>query len=264
MLDSENVEPTTNKSEGNLLLKFSPYTVGAFTRATTSIAEQFNRLNFSIFDETGEKIVSDAQKSSDANYGIAAFTLPAGTYTIGAVAHNSEKSAPVALEEVKFSGEMTDVFYYYGTLEVAEEPQEYNIVMNRAVGMFRLILTDESIPEGVETLKISYKGSKTLNPQTGLAVTNANQTETRTIPDDKTIELYLIPHIEGTPFTVTVTALAADKTEIKSHTFEDIPISANTITTYSGKLFSDISAITSSTISFNVDPSWGGTNSYEF
>ena len=253
---------------GNVVLQFSTYSTGAFTRGATDVSDLCSRMNIGVFDDEGTSVKSFAQKSSDTSFGTASLSLAEGTYTVVAYGHNKENSvAANSLTDISFSGGPSDVFLYYGTIDVTEEPQTYNLSMNRVVGMFRLTLTDETIPDGVATLAVSISGGSIhLNPSTGCGGTNKTPQKTNidVAAGQKVFEVYTFPQAGGITANITVVAKSADGTEIAKKVFSDVPIKANEITSYRGKMFDGVTTVTSSSMGFTADPEWGGTNEYEF
>lgn len=252
---------------GNLILKLSPYEQHAMTRTAVNISELCTRFNVSIFDVEGDKAASAAQSVGDDDFGTIALSLAEGTYTLIAIGHNKDKSVPIsATNKIEFSGGPSDVFCYYGVIEVTEEPQELNVSMSRAVAMFKLTITDEAMPEGVTQLKFSVTGgSQNLDPSTGYGCTKSTQKSVFTVDaSHKEFEIYTFPRQDSNTLDVVVSALAADETEIMKREFEDVPIAVNNITSYRGELFSNVSSVTRSAYTFTADPEWNATNNYDF
>lgn len=253
--------------DGNVVLKFSPRQTN-ITRAATAVSDVCSRLNIGVFDMEDTSIKTIAQKATDTGFGATAITLAEGNYKIVGLGHNKENSvAANSTTDITFSGGPSDVFLYYGTIEVTEKPKTYDLTMQRVVGMFRLTLTDESIPEGVAKLEIAIAGGSIhINPSTGSGGTN--KTPQKTTIDiaegQKVFEVYTFPQEGGNTVNVTITAKSADGTEIAKKVISDLPIKANEVTACTGKLFDGVSAITSSSLGFSLDPNWGETNSYEF
>ena len=83
--------------------------------------------------------------------------MPSG-YVV--IAHNGKGNCSVsAPEKVKFaSNKLTDTFYYYGRLSVNEEGATTDINLRRAVGAFKVHITDETIPEEIRSVKFYYTG----------------------------------------------------------------------------------------------------------
>lgn len=258
--------------EANVILHMTQYEQESFgTRAAIDITELCSRLNVAIFDADGNKVKTVAQKEGDASYGTVALTLAAGTYQLAVIAHNGEGSATItSTEKVTFPNDkVTDTFYYYGYLIVTSEVQSYDLTLKRAVAMFRLVLTDEDIPSTVSKFKFYYTGgSSTLSPSAGYGYVNSKQTEIRTLaPGVTTFDIFTLPHTEDDVLTLlTVTALDANDNTVKERIFENIPVTRNQITRYTGSIFgSGGSGQTSDgTFRLTADPDWGSVNDYTF
>ena len=167
---------------------------------------------------------------------------------------------------------MTDTFFYYGTLVVTDALQSYDLTLTRAVAMFRLVLTDESVPSKVAKLKFYYLGgSSTFSPKDGYGCVNSKQTEIRPVPADfvsgTAFEVYTLPHTEEDVLTkLTVTALDANDNILKERTFENIPITRNQVTRYTGSFFGSGGggATGSGDFRMTADPDWDAVNGYTF
>ena len=263
-------EDITNVKESNVILHMTQFEQVSFTRAAQDITALCSRLNVAVFDADGTKVKTVAQKESDASYGTVALTLAAGTYRLVVIAHNCDGSATITSEEkVTFpNNKVTDTFYYYGDLVVTDAKQSYDLTLTRAVAMFRLVLTDEEIPSNVAKLKFYYVGgSSTFSPSAGYGCMNSRQTEVRTIAADGIYDIYTLPHTEQDVLTkLTVTALDADDNIIKERVFENVPITRNQITRYTGSFFGSGGGGSTSDGSFNLtaDPDWDSVNGYTF
>lgn len=267
-------------ADANVILHFTQYEQESFgssahrsaTRAATDITELCSRLNIAIFDAEGTKVKTVAQKEGDSSYGTVALTLTAGTYRLVVIAHNCDGSATItSTEKVTFpNNKVTDTFYYYGDLVVTEAKQSYDLTLTRAVAMFRLVLTDESVPSNVAKLKFYYLGgSSTFSPKDGAGCVNSKQTEIRSVSSDGVYEIYTLPHTEDDVLTkLTVTALDANDNVIKERTFENIPITRNQVTRYTGSFFgsggSGGSSSSDGTFHLTADPVWDSVNGYIF
>ena len=242
----------------------------SFTRSATDITELCSRLNIAIFDADGTKVKTVAQKESDAGYGTVALTLAAGTYQLVVIAHNCDGSATITSEEkVTFpNNKVTDTFYYYGDLVVTDAQQSYDLTLTRAVAMFRLVLTDEEIPASVAKLKFYYTGgSSTFSPKDGYGCIQSKQTEVRPTAADGIYDIYTLPHSEDDVLTkLTVTALDQNDNTVKERVFENVPVTRNQITRYTGSLFGNGGGGSTSdgTFRMTADPDWDSVNGYSF
>ena len=258
-------------TEANVILHFTQFEQEAFTRAATDITSLCSRLNIAIFNSEGTKVKTVAQKEGDSDYGTVALSLAEGTYQLVVIAHNCEGSATItSTEKVTFpNNKVTDTFYYYGDLVVTSEQQNYDLTLTRAVAMFRLVLTDEDIPSAVAKFKFYYTGgSSTFSPKDGYGCVNSKQTEIRTVASDGVYEIYTLPHTEEDVLTkLTVTALDANDNVVKEQNFENIPITRNQITRYSGTFFSGgggNAPASSSAFRMTANPDWDKESSFEF
>lgn len=261
-------EEATTQQEANVILHMMPFELVDFTRATTDITELCSRLNIAIFDADGTKVKTVAQKEGDASFGTVALTLAAGTYELVVIAHSGEGSATItSTEKVTFPGnKVTDTFYYYGDLLVTTVVQSFDLMLTRAVAMFRLVLTDEEIPSNVAKLKFYYTGgSSTFSPSTGYGCVNSKQTEIRTVaPGLTTFDIYTLPHAEDDVLTrLTVTALDASNNTVKERIFENVPVTRNQITRYTGCFFGS-GHQSDGTFHLTANPDWDGVNGYTF
>ena len=263
--------------EANVVLHFTQSEDGDFTaatraatRAATDITDLCSRLNLAVFNADGTKVKTVAQKEGDASYGTVALSLAAGTYQLVVIAHNGDGSATItSTEKVTFpNNKVTDMFYYYGDLVVGSEKQSYDLTLTRAVAMFRLVLTDESIPASVAKLKFYYTGgSSTFSPAEGYGIVQSKQTEIRAVSEDGIYEIYTLPHTEEDVLTkLTVTALDANDNTVKERIFENVPVVRNQVTRYTGSFFGSGGSGETGSGDFRMtaDPEWDSINGYTF
>ena len=264
-------EEMVMKKDANVILHMTQFEQTAFTRAATDITELCTRLNVAIFDTDGTKVKTVVQKDTDSDFGTVALTLTAGTYQLVVIAHNGEGSATITSEEkVTFpNNKVTDTFYYYGDLVVTDSQQSYDLTLTRAVAMFRLVLTDEDIPSNVARLKFYYTGgSSTFSPSTGYGCVNSKQTEYRSVAPGLTVfDIYTLPHTEEDVLTkLIITALDANDNTVKERIFENVPVTSNQITRYTGSFFGDggNGQPSDGTFRLTADPDWDCVNGYTF
>ena len=271
VIDDEDFVAT---KDTNVILHFTQYQQEAFTRSATDITNLCSRLNIAIFDAEGTKVKTVAQKKDDASYGTVALSLAAGTYRLVVIAHSCDGSATItSTEKVTFpNNKVTDTFFYYGDLVVTAEKQSHDLTLTRAVAMFRLVLTDEEIPSSVSKFKFYYLGgSSTFSPKDGYGCVNSKQTEIRPVPADfvsgTAFEVYTLPHTEEDVLTkLTVTALDANDNILKERVFENIPITRNQVTRYTGIFFGSGggNSTNDGTFRLTADPDWDAVNGYTF
>ncbi len=126
-----------------------------------ALSDVCTRLTFAIFDGE-EKLESANQLSTDNGFGTAHVSLDEGEYRLVVIAHNGKGNCSIsAPEKVKFaSNKLTDTFYYYGRLSVTADGATSDINLRRAVGAFKVHITDETIPEEIRSIKFYYTGGQ--------------------------------------------------------------------------------------------------------
>lgn len=271
MMGEAETGENAKQGEANIILRLSQFEQEAFdTRALEDITQLCTRINVAVFDNEGTKVKSVSQKQSDSEFGTIAMTLASGAYQLVVIAHNGEGSATISSTEVVSfaNNKVTDTFYYYGDLIVTEEKQEYDLTLTRAVAMFRLVLNDEEIPSNLAKMWFYYTGgSSTFSPATGYGAKQSRQTETRTAAEGvTTFDIYTMPHEENDVLNIIVRAMDADDNVIKEKTFDDVPITRNQVTRFTGSFFGSGGKGSSGegSLRMTADPEWDSVNSFSF
>lgn len=262
------------EEQGNVVLHFSAFQTDMQTRAIQPVSSVFSKLAIMMFDSEGNKVFSKTktQSNDEDNFGTVVLSTGEGTYTLIAVGHSGYNTPSIALDKVSFTTKdglrNTDTFYYYGTITVSNDVEHHDLVMIRATAMFRLQLSDETLPAGVTKLHFKTTGgSADFNPQDGLGCTNSTQEEDRAVTSNSRVfEVFTFPKsVSGSKVKIIVTALDANDNVLKTRTFIDVPVKANYITTYTGNFFDGTETnVTQSGLGFTADPDWAGNNEYEF
>lgn len=230
------------------------------TRA--AITDLCSRITFAFFQDD-EKIKQVSQKASDNGFGNLTVSLPSGSYKFVVLAHNGTDNPTVtSLDKITFgnNGKLADTFYYYGELD-ATESKDVNLSLKRVVAMVRFIITD-AVPADVKKMKFEYTGgSSSLNATTGLGCVKSQQEETFTVEEaahtgQSQYEIYTIPHATDGTLKLTVKALMNDDEEYKKQTFEEVPVTINKITKYTGKFFENTQKPGEIKISLQTDDEW--------
>lgn len=261
----DDVADSVGDADGNVVLRVvaEPQQTGQ-TRGGVALSDVCGRLNVAVFDAEGKKVKTVAQVVSDAGFGTVGLSLSPGEYSVVAVAHNCTASATISsAEKVTFpSNKVTDTFYYYGTVTAGTERQEVAVCLERAVAMVRLKLTGTA-RDDVASLKFYYLGgSSTFSPALGFGSVNSKQTEYRAWSEDGVYEVYTLPHSTEDVLTrMTVTALDAGDNEIGECVLENVPVTVNRVTEWSGDVFGGGGSVN---IGITVDPEWAGVDSYTF
>lgn len=258
---------------GNVTLRFSSFSIEPMTRSSNhDISEAFTKLNVQMFKAGTTTKAFDkvkTQTSDDPYFGTMTFSLPEGDYDVLCVGHSSERSATLATDKVSFTAsngrKITDTFWYWGMIEVRGEDENiYDITLNRATALFRIVITDDA-PYEVSQFRFDYTGgSADFHPVSGCGVSNSKQTEQRDFADEYVYDVYTFPK-DDKKLTVNAYAMDANGNIISQRQFVDVPIKARYITTYRGKFFDGATGIINGNqLVISVNDEWEGHYEGEF
>lgn len=253
----------------------------AQTRAVVDVAQVCSNLSFCIYPCEGESFdkIQINQSREDASFGTISQNLTVGVHKIVVIAHNGDKNPTMTNpESISFSSntvmKTTDTFCWAGEVNVTQETGTVNVSLTRATAMFRLKLTDQSVPLQVSELQFAYKGgSAAVNPFILEGTTKSNQKESIVVTDHsaKVFEVYTFPRYEEkngmrnlSPLEITVTAVDIYGNAVKERVLENVPVSRNRITECEGEFFSG-GCLEYTNIGFSglqVEQDWAGTDSY--
>lgn len=272
------IDETTGKSrEANANVTIHVQKIEGTSLLTTKAADKqmalsdvCSRLTLAIFDGE-EKLETVNQLSTDNGFGTAYVSLDEGEYRLVVIAHNGKGNCSVsAPEKVKFaSNKLTDTFYYYGRLSVTADGATSDINLRRAVGAFKLHITDETIPEEIRSIKFYYTGgSSTLDATTGFGCVNSRQTENFSMKDGgRDFTVYTFPHEEEKNIKMSISFLDADAKVVKSFEKADLKIHQNKAAYTEISIADGFGGGDDSTgggIGITVDPTWGETERVNF
>ena len=272
----ESGQSSTHDANANVTVRIHQVqnrTIGEVTKATTSgtaLQDVCSRVSFVVFDGE-EKIETINQASDDANFGIASFSLDEGEYRLVVIAHSGKGNCTMSVpEKVKFtSNKLTDTFYYYGRLSVTADGATTDINLKRAVGAFKVHITDENIPEEIRSIKFYYTGgSSTLDATSGFGCVNSRQTENFSMKDGgRDFTVYTFPHEEEKNIKMSISFLDADAKVVKSFEKADLKIHQNKMAYTEISIANGFSGGGDSAgggIGITVDPTWGETERVNF
>ena len=264
-------EGETSATGGNVTLTFEP-TRKDYTRGTATTA--FSTLNVQLFDKNGEKVFEKVktQVSTDDDFLTMSLKLSEGTYTVVAVGHSSHNSATIKSPEVvQFTAsdgeKLTDTFCHCSTITIQGESSTFTLPMYRVGAMIQFCLTDNQVPNNFAYFLMEYTGgSANFNPTTLQGITKSSQSEKRIRNDLMIHQAYTFPYMaESCLLKMTISGLDADGTVIRKRVFEDVPVTRNRITTYTGKFFEEGDGVfTQSDFGFVIQADWDGEEKYTF
>lgn len=234
--------------------------------ATQSVADVCSRISFVIFDGD-TKVSSTHQSSSDKSFGTVSVNLDKGTYTLVIIAHNG-LGTPTFTSPSKISfkdNKVTDTFYYCQPLVVGES-SNYELILSRAVAMFNLVVNDDT-PSDVKRMKFYYTGgSSTFNAIEGCGCVDSRQTEYREVPETaykgkSEYCVYTFPRGDGRKLKMDVTAFdSSGENSLYRQVFENVPVSVNQVTRYTGYFFGGDSFGGQNSISVKMNDVWTYAN----
>ena len=242
-----------------------------------AVGEVCSRVNLALYKPDGERVKMINQKSDDANFGQISFTVAAGTYRLVVLAHSCDGNATTtALNKITFpNNKVTDTFYYSTEFSATSDLSQ-QLVLRRITAMVRLVVKD-AIPENVKRMKFYYTGgSSTLDGATGLGCVNSKQTEYRDVSAAErnggaTFEVYTMPHDVSGQLKLTVSALDAADNVVKELVLDEVPVTVNTISEYTGSLFTSSGGDDKGDggseapgFTLMVEEKWETVNSYSF
>ena len=243
------------------------------TRSALNPSAYFSKLNIQIFDKDGAKVFDKVktQTKDDDDFCTLSVKLSEGTYTVVAVGHSSTISAtiksPTVCQFTASDGEkLTDTFCHCSTLTISGGAQ-YTLPMYRAGAMIQFCLTDSVVPESFAYFLMEYTGgSANFNPTTLEGITKSSQSEKRIRNDLMIHQAYTFPYMaKSCTLKMTVSALDSQGAVIRKRVFEEVPVTRNRITTYTGHFFEDGDGqFTQSDFSFVINADWDGEDFIEF
>lgn len=260
------------KQQGNVTMTFSVTQSDRATRGTVTIGDYFTKLNVMLFDADGAKVFDKVrtQLATDDDFGTLSAAIQAGTYTVVAVGHSSAVSATIKSPQmVQFTAKdgqkLTDTFCYCGTVTVSETPEQFQLKMHRVCAMVEVVATDNDVPDGFARVVVGYTGgSANFNPTTFEGTTKSTQSEAR-IKADR-YQVFTFPYMATTgTLKMTLSMQTADGTVLAQKVIDEVPVTRNRITRYTGHLFDDTPGeITQTGFGFTVDADWDGIDEHTF
>lgn len=262
----------SHEGEESVTMTFMP-TSADKTRAMTA-GNYFSKLNIQMFDVNGEKVFDKVktQTKDDNDFCTLSVKLRPGTYTVVAVGHSSTISATIKSPEVcQFTAsdneKLTDTFCHCSQINVSGSSANFTLPMYRAVAMIQFCLTDTDVPDNFAYFLMEYTGgSANFNPTTLEGITKSSQSERRIRNSLMIHQAYTFPYMTTScMLKITVSGLDTDGTVIRKRIFENVPVTRNRITTYTGPFFEDGDGqFTQSDFSFVVHADWDGEDFYTF
>ena len=251
----------------NVVLRVSRFEQIPLDKVTRAeVGSVCTRLNYAIYDDSGTRVDLLTQKSEEADFGVASIALEKGDYRLVIVGHNAQSNPSFkANEKVTISGKnLTDTFWGSDELHVGDEDVNKTLSLRRIVAMVRII-PDDAIPEGADSLRIAYRGSRgSFDGRTGYGNTTAQQYVNLHIDkSERQFDFYMIPRAEQDTVNLTVETYSATGILARKE-IALVPVHRNCATICRGNLFDNEINTSTSSFTITVDDAWGETIQHPF
>lgn len=278
--DPDNSMESVTNEQQRVTLSFAPSVTTepmgakALTRAAVPVSDVVNRLDIWLFEGDPAKALTQTapvaeshQAKGDDGFGSLSLMLDKNkTYTLYAIGHKESMPATLAGGIVSFPDTKRLQTLYFSTTFTPATTTTLSCMMHRAVGMFRVVFTDD-IPTEVKKIAVTAKNvpSQWNFPQAaGISPTseyNVTWTNWKRDTDGTTMfSIYILGSNEEQHYDITVSAYDADDNLLKAHAFPSVPIRNNWRIMYRGRFFLD----TSFSSSFLLDEDWQEYDEVEY
>lgn len=221
------------------------YEYGELTRGSVT---SLKHLDMAIYDAESNELVDHVHKGYDEEgYGQFSAVLPFGSYNIVFLGYEGSRQANVESPTgICFPDDYVP-HLYYKTLPLTIDRNETNtqsVVLKRCVAGFELRSKDDKIPQDLYYITISGEGGgHHLNALTGRASRVEDRSYTYTAAtyaggDTMVVRFYTFLTAEEATMNFKVSAFDESKEkELRTRTFENVPMKISQKSTYTGKFF---------------------------
>ena len=239
------------------------------TKGQNGLQDACSVINYAVYNVSDGKLDKQInQKSTDDAFGTLSLKLEEGSYRLVVIAHNGDANATMTdRNKIQFQNNskrrITDTFLYSSEIEVHKDMEPLSLNLDRVVAKIELHLVADSVPPSVVQMEfeIGSGGSSGLNTTNGYGTRSTKYTEKISVaPGDTLIEVYTFVYEGAESTKMTVVAKDSNGEEVKKILIENIPVSRNRITRYSGVLFGKESINTQSVVCLNRE--WAGLSDF--
>lgn len=250
-----------------------------------SVSQTCTKLTYAVLSDISENAVKEAfevQNITDSVFGNISLNLSTGKHYLVVVGQNGGDGKPgitvnkattdYKSTSVRYSSgnkeqpKVLDTFHYCAEINVTRNSNNYQVDLNRSVAMFRLKLT-QAIPSQVTKLQFeTTNGSATLDVVAGYGCVTTKQDETFVVnPSMDTFDFYTFPQKGKTVLKMHITAWDSYGNAVCEMNWDNIPMTVNKITQYTGDLFQNgCKEFGQASIPITVNNDWNGTDSINF
>lgn len=239
----------------------------AQTRAVQSPAsyKALKYLTLAFYDAEGTSIYNSTQvksvPSTFSTFGDFSCDLPVGTFTMVAIGRDWSEGDEFSLTSPTVaaytSERVRETFCASQSVTVTNStPLDLSVTLSRIVAQLNILSTDIR-PEGVSKIRTSYAaGSKSFNPNTGLAIGNSgfSVTNTPSATVGSTINVLNFAFLSTDEQTMDITLeVLGDHDEVLiTKVIRNVPLKRNRKTILSGPVFSPSTSV----VSFSLETAW--------
>lgn len=268
--DTLNMEQTVDNTQTErVTVTFAPYTMETMTRASqTAIGSVVTRLDVWVVEGDSataltKTAVSEAhQQKGDTGFGSLTLSLDKHKiYTLYAIGHKESAPATFSQGIVTLPDTKKLTTLYYQTTFTPAETTTLDCRMQRAVGMFRVTMTD-AVPDSVKKVAVAVNGTPTewsFPQQDGITTGGEYRVEWTSFKSESNgttmFSIYILGGDTQKDYDITVSAYDATGAIYTEHLFPSVPVRKGYRTTYRGRFFTD----TAFAPTFTIDGDWQDT-----
>ena len=267
--DNDVVENNSNDQSNQLVpvrVNLSGFTVSqedfSPTRAAQDVADYsgVNAVTLAFYNGTTE-VYKSTQAKGDTGFGTFSLSLPMGSYTMVAVAYQTNEDNPFTLTSptvAAYTGlHAFDTFVKTQTVNITNNSAvDISATLSRIVSMLSVISTDGKTADVSNVRMTLSAGGRDFNPSTGLAITNTGFANTvgvsAAVGATSTSSTALFLTADEQTMNVTIETLDADGAVLFSKTVSNVPFKRNRITKLTGAMYTN-SGVSGS---FRVETAW--------
>ena len=232
-----------------------------FGGTKSSVQDVCTKLTYALFtgvSDGGTREMQVTQKLGvDSVFGTIQLNLSVGRHYLAVIGEKGGEGTPsVALNDptkdlpytVRFKSEnksgpkVVDTFHYFAEIEVLPGENDYAIDLSRSVAMFRLKLTNP-VPSQVTKLRFDFNnGSNSLDLISGkgcVKMSKGDYVDMTADPGKTEFEVYTFPYLDKDKMKMTVTAYDKYNNNLAELALDNVPLTVNRISQYTGDLFKD-------------------------
>ncbi|SHE65592.1 hypothetical protein [Pedobacter caeni] len=237
----------------------------ATTQATPKLSDHISRLEYLIYNSSGQLLKDTVQLSNATNFGTIDLQLPAGGYKSVVVGTNGphnilEKQNVANVLLTPYSPySIGDWFKQVSDFKVTDQALNQSVVLDRVVGKVGFVLTD-AIPKDLAKISLAFTSGLylrligSLDPGTSVQTIDFPLKASQEGLLNFSSSTFVIPLSSGSITTdVSIRAYNTSGTLIVEKIVKNVVIERNKLTTLSGALFTSLPSQTTANVTVNSE-----------